>query len=180
MSRTLTLSLIAAFLVATPLAHADRPVDAGAVIIAPHDDGSGGSGSGSATSTITTTTTTEIKPNDALHNPATDPAGAWSDENAARKTSWPLAVWAGLAMLGKALAYGRDKLKTVPVIGKLAAWLATGKMAMLVAGVGAVGAAGYDVLMAGGSLVAALVASGVAIAGISHSTTQPTSPPPIA
>lgn len=176
MSRTLMLSLIAAVLVATPIgaAVADTP-DAGAEIAAVPD-----AGAGSAAVTVTTTTSTEIKPSDALHNPATDPVAAWSDEKAARKTSWPLAVWAGLAMLGKALAYGAPKLKSVPLIGKLGAWLATGKMAMLVAGIGAVGAAGYDVLIGGGSLVAALTASAVAIAGISHSTTQPASPPPIA
>lgn len=111
-------------------------------------------------------------PSDALHNPATSPVAAWDDEKAARKTSWPLAVWAALAMLGKALAYGRDKLKGLPAIGWIANRLSVGKTAMIVAGIGAVGAAGYDILASGGSLVAALTASAVAVAGAMHSTTQ--------
>ena len=115
---------------------------------------------------------TPAKPSDALDNPVTSPLAAWDDAKAAKKTSWPLAVWAVLAMLGKALAYGREKLKGLPGIGWLARRLAVGKTAMIVAGVGAVGAAGYDVLASGGSIVAALVASGVAIAGALHSTTK--------
>lgn len=117
-----------------------------------------------------------VKPSDKLHDPTTDPVAAWDDAKAAKRTSWPLAVWCVLAMLGKALAYGRDKLKGVPLLGKLAAWLAVGKAAMVVAGIGAVGAAGFDVLINGGTLTAALVASGIAIAGVTHSTTQPPKP----
>lgn len=113
------------------------------------------------------------KPSDDLDNPAKNPIAAWDDAKAARRTSWPLAVWAVLAMLGKALAYGATALAGVPLLGKLAAWMAKGKGAMVVAGVGAVGAAGFDVLANGGTLTAALVASGVAIAGVTHSTTQP-------
>lgn len=113
-------------------------------------------------------------PSEAVTNPATSPVAAWDDVKAARKTSWALAVWLVLAMLGKLLAYGRDKVKGWPIVGALASWLAKGKGAMLVAGIGAVGAAGYDALLAGGSWVAALVASGVALAGITHSTTQTT------
>ncbi len=110
----------------------------------------------------------------ALPNPGTDPVAAWNDAKLARKTSWPLAIWGVLAMLGKLLAYGRDKLKGVPLLGGLASWLSKGKHAMIVAAVGAVGAAGYDVLISGGTLVAALIASVIAVAGIVHSTTQPT------
>lgn len=116
------------------------------------------------------------KPSDALHDPTKDPIAAWDDAKAAKRTSWPLAVWAVLAMLGKALAYGAGKLDGVPLLGALARWLAKGKAAMVVAGIGAVGAAGFDVLINGGTLTAALVASGVAIAGVTHSTTQPPKP----
>ncbi len=97
---------------------------------------------------------------------------AWDEAKAARKVGWPLAVFAVLVMLSKALAYGREKLKAVPVIGKAAQWLSVGKRAMLVVGFGTVAAAGYDVLTAGGSLVAALFAAGVAVAGVLHSTTK--------
>jgi len=107
-----------------------------------------------------------------LPNPAEHPVAAWDDAKAAKKTGWPLFVFACLVMLGKALAYGREKLKSWPVVGKAAAWLSVGKRAMLVAGFGTVGAAGYDVLIAGGSLVAALFAAGVAVAGALHSTTK--------
>lgn len=155
-----------------PSAWADTTADAGAEpfkdppVVVPAPAPLSGSGA----------TVEQPKPSDAIHNPASEPVAAWDDVKAARKTSWPLAVWAVLAMLGKALAYGSDKLKRVPVLGKLAAWLATGKRAMVVAGIGAVGSAGYDVLVAGGSLVAALIASGIAIAGTTHSTTQPKQP----
>ena len=111
-----------------------------------------------------------------LPDPIEHPALALTDVQLARKTGWPLAIWAALAMFGKALAYARDKLRTWPVIGKVAAWLAEGKRAMVVAAIGAVGAAGYNVLLAGGTVTAALIASGVAIAGLTHSTTQPTTP----
>ena len=109
---------------------------------------------------------------DSIDNPLTSPVAAWDDLKAAKKVSWPMLIWAVLAMLGKALAYGAEKFKTWPVIGKLASWLAQGKRAMVVAGLGALGAAGFDVLASGGSWVAALIASGVAIAGALHSTTQ--------
>lgn len=105
-------------------------------------------------------------------NPAQHPAQAWNDEKAARKTSWPLALWLAMVMLGKALAYSRDKLKGVPLVGLAAAWLAKGKGAMLLAAIVAVGAAGYDVIANGGSWVSALVASGAALGGMMHSTTK--------
>lgn len=108
----------------------------------------------------------------AAPNPIEQPAQAWSDEKAAQKVGWPLAIWLALVMLGKALAYGRDKVKGWPVIGKLAARLAVGKGAMIVAAVGAVGAAGYDVLVNGGTWVAALVTSVAALGGVMHSTTK--------
>lgn len=107
-----------------------------------------------------------------LPNPAEHPIAAWDDVKAAKKTGWPLMIFACLVMLGKALAYGREKLKTMPILGKAAAWLSVGKRAMLVAGFGTVGAAGFDVLASGGSLVAALIAAGVAVAGALHSTTK--------
>lgn len=107
-----------------------------------------------------------------LPNPATAPLQAWDDAKAARKVAWPLAVWAAIAMLGKALAYGREKLKGVPVVGKAAVWLSVGKRAMWVAAIGTVGSAGYDVLISGGSVVSALIASGIALAAVTHSTTK--------
>lgn len=118
---------------------------------------------------------TELAPkSEQVPNPAEHPLEAWDDAKAAKKTSWPLLVWLSLVMLGKALAYGRDHLKGVPLVGWIARRMAIGKTAMLVAAVGAVGAAGYDVVIAGGSWVAGLVASGAALGGVLHSTTQQT------
>lgn len=113
-----------------------------------------------------------------LPNPATSPIAAIDEVKEARRTSWPLAVWAAIAMLGKGLAYGREKLKGVPLAGKLAEWLSQGKRAMWLAAIGAVGAAGYDVMIQGGSTVAALVAAGIALAGVTHSTTKGATPAP--
>jgi hypothetical protein len=113
----------------------------------------------------------------ALPNPIEHPAEALTDVQLTRKSGWPFAVWAVLAMIGKALAYSRDKLKGGP-LGKLAMWLAVGKRAMVVAAIGAVGTAGYDVLLAGGTVTAALMASGFAVAGIVSSTTKPTAGAP--
>ena len=112
------------------------------------------------------------QPSDAVTNPAQHPAQAWSDEKAAQKTSWPLALWLAAVMLGKALAYGRDKLKGWPLVGLAAAWLAKGKGAMLLAAVVAVGAAGYNTVVNGGTWVAGLVAAGAALGGVLHSTTK--------
>lgn len=112
------------------------------------------------------------KPSDAVVNPVQHPEQAWDNEKAARKVGWPLAIWLGMVMLGKALAYSRDKLKTTPLIGKLAAWLAKGKGAMILAAIVGVGAAGYNTMMGGGSWVAAIVAAGAAIGGVMHSTTK--------
>lgn len=131
----------------------DAPLD-------PHAGSAGSAGSGSAA------------PHDSLDNPIESPFAAWQDLKAAREVGWALTVWAALAMLGKALAYASEKLKATPVIGKLSAWLAVGKRAMVVAAIGAVGYAGFDVLARGGTWVAALAASGVAIAGVTHSTTR--------
>ncbi|HUS27552.1 MAG TPA: hypothetical protein VMZ53_03560 [Kofleriaceae bacterium] len=144
-----------------PLAWSDTPSDAGVAAVSA---GSALEGSGSAAGVT--------QPD--VVNPAQHPAQALDEVKLARKTSWPLAVWLALAMAGKALAYGRDKLKRVPVVGGVAALLAKGKGAMIVAAVGAVGAAGYAVLLDGGTLTAALVASVVALAGVTRSTTKTT------
>lgn len=155
--RALILLALSASLVCAPLAWADAPSDAG---VASVEAGSGSAAPAAAAPEVA--------------NPAQHPAQALTEVQLARKTSWPLAVWLALAMLGKTLAYGRDKLKGVPLVGKLAALLAKGKGAMFVAAVGTVGAAGYGIMLDGGTLVSALVAAGVALAGVTHSTTKTT------
>lgn len=111
-----------------------------------------------------------------LPNPVLHPGAAWNDWKATKKTGWPLAVFAGLVFIGKGLAYGKDKLGGVPLLGRLAAWLAVGRRATALAAIGTIGAAGYDVLRSGGSLSAAVIAAGVAFAGL----LQPVHPAPAA
>jgi hypothetical protein len=111
-------------------------------------------------------------PHDAVTNPAEHPVQAWDEVKATKKGGWPLVVYFALVALTKALAYGRDKLQGMPGLGWIARRLSVGKTAMIVAGLGALAAAGYDVLAAGGSITAALMASGLALAGAMHSTTK--------
>jgi hypothetical protein len=156
-----------------PSAWADTPSDGGVPLVA--NDLS--LGSSSITNDVThvsaaPTGSAAPAPADTVHNPVTSPAAAYDEVKEAKRTSWPLLVWLALVMLGKALAYSADALAKAPIIGKLAAWLAKGKAAMAVAALGAVGAAGYNVLVNGGTVVAALVASGAAIGGVLHSTTR--------
>lgn len=164
------------------LAQATTPTPAtGGAVTVPPFEGSGaaasspateGSGSAIPPATVTTTTTTTVAPHDAVPNPVTSPVAAWDEAKAARKGGWAILVFFVLVALTKALAYGRDKLKGMPGIGWIARRLAVGKTAMIVAGVGAVAAAGYDVIAQGGSVTSALFAAGVALAGALHSTTK--------
>lgn len=155
--RSLILSLLVTFSIATP-AFADTP-DAGVVIVEPFTPSE-------APATETSTASS------AISDPAEHPVQAWDEAKAARKGGWAMLVFFALVALTKALAYGRDKLAGLPVIGALAKRLAVGKTAMIVAGLGAIGAAGYDVLVGGGSLTAALFAAGAAAGGVMHSTTK--------
>lgn len=147
-------------------------IDGRPILLAQADTGSAVPTLSDAGPASASTGSAAARQSDAVTNPAQHPAQAWSDEKAARKTSWPLAFWLAAVMLGKALAYGRDKLKGLPIVGKAAAWLAKGKGAMVVAAIVAVGAAGYDVVVNGGSWVAGLVAAGAALGGVLHSTTK--------
>jgi hypothetical protein len=145
-----------------------REIDAGVSLVEPFDAGVAPSVTVNAGSGSVVT----VSPSATLPNPAEHPMQALDEAKLARKVGWPLAVFAVLVMLSKALAYGRDKLKATPLLGKAAVWLSTGKRAVLVAGFATVAAAGYDILAAGGSLVAALFAASMAVAGAIHSTTK--------
>lgn len=138
-------------------------VDAGAELA----DASAGSGSGSDV-----TPAPEVKPSDAISNPLEHPAAAVSEAKDAKKYGWAGLVFFVIVALTKALAYAREKLATTPLIGKFAAWLAVGKRAVIIAALGALGVAGYDALVGGGTLVAALFAALIAAAGVMSSTTR--------
>ncbi len=147
------------------------PVWADTAVIAPMIDAGVSDGSGSGVTT-TTTVTVETKPSDSVVDPIEHPATAIDQAKIAKKSGWAMLVFFVLVALTKGLAYGRDKFAGLPGIGWIARRLSVGKTAMIVAGIGAVGAAGYDVLVGGGSVTAALFAAGAAIAGVLHSTTK--------
>lgn len=110
-------------------------------------------------------------PGVALHDPFEDPIAAWSDAQNLRKAGWPFLVFGGLLGVSKALAYFSLKLRNVPVFGVVAKWLAVDKRVVWVAGIGAIGAAGYDVLLQGGTWVAAAFAGVAILIGLVHPTT---------
>ena len=158
--RRIVLSLALLFVLAGP-ALADGSADP--VVAADHSEAAG-SAAGSAVTTP--------PPADAVSDPLEHPAQAYDQAKAAKREGWAVLVFFCLVALTKALAYGRDKLAGMPVIGWAAARLAKGKTAMIVAGIGAVAAAGYNILADGGTLGSALIAAGVALAGALHSTTH--------
>lgn len=139
-----------------------------------------GSGSASTGSAATATSSPAMPSTGGVADPLEHPLAAIDQVKQAKQTSWPILVGLCLVMLTKALAYGAITLQTVPVIGVAARWLAAGKHAMAVAAAGMVAAAGYNTLVAGGTWVAALIAAGIAGAGLMHSTTQPVSTLPTA
>jgi len=101
-----------------------------------------GAGSGSAT-----TPTPVPLPSDSLHNPATDPVAAWDDAKSARKLGWPSLVFAVVTML----AWG---LGTVGKNLTWLAWLNKGKTATILGAAAAIGMAGYNAAVEGGTIYA--------------------------
>jgi hypothetical protein len=166
MTKFLASILIVLGLSAVSPALADDAPDGGAVIVPAFID------AGPPPMLDAGLVTAPAPPSAAVHDPAEAPLAAWDDAKAARKAGWPVLVFFVLVAISKALAYGREKLAAVPLIGKLALWLSTGKRAVALAALGVVGVAGYDKLMSGGSLTSALVAAGVAASGLMHSTTK--------
>lgn len=147
--------------------HADGSagVDAGVVT-------SVGSGSAVISLTIAPTAPT-LPPAIALPDPLEHPLAAIDQVKQAKQVGWPLLVGAILVMVTKALAYASTHAIPLPLVDRLAAWLAVGKRAVAVAAAGTLAAVGYNTLVAGGTWVAALIATGLAAAGLMHSTTQP-------
>lgn len=116
-------------------------------------DGSGSAlveaGSGSATAAPT--------PADSIADPISDPVEAYSDAKAAQKQGWAALACCLLVMASLVVGRLGRNMKTL-------AWLAKGKWAVIVGGVGAAAAAGYNAAIEGGSPYAVLFALGMAAA----------------
>lgn len=106
-------------------------------------------GSGSAVATAS--------PADQLHDPLTDPIGAFDQLKEAKRVGWAAAVGAILCFL--ALTIGT----LGKTIGQLA-WMGKGKWAIIVGLTGALGAGTYNAAMSGGSWTAVLVAAAIGAA----------------
>jgi hypothetical protein len=138
-----------------------------------------GSGAGSVATAIDAGSGSAVAPApaapsvDALHNPAQAPLAAFDDLKAAKKLGWAMALFAALVMLLKAVAYVKDKLGGVPLLGKLAAWLAVNKRAVWIAGLGAGCAAAYNALAEGGTWMAALMLVAAKVFALMSPTTEP-------
>lgn len=134
-----------------------------------------GSGLAPPSVVVAPVTITALPPATTLPDPLEHPLAALDDVKMTVKTTWPIAVFAILVMLTKALAYAAASLQSTPIVGGVARWLAQAKHAMAVAVTGALAAAAYNTLVTGGTVAAAVVAAGIAYAGLLHSTTQPKS-----
>jgi hypothetical protein len=127
--------------VGTGLAHADTAPTSAPTVLA----GSASGGSDSAT-----------VPADQLPDVAANPAAAISAEKAAyNKEGWPLALLAGLIMLGRGVGFFAKKWAPL-------AWLGKGRAAVITAGVVTLAAAAFNALALGGTWYAALVAAAAA------------------
>ena len=106
-------------------------------------------------------------PADALHDPLTAaPLDTWADLARAKSAGgWALALVAGLVMLARA---------ATRIPGAIGMWLGTGRRATIVAGVAAVAVAAYDVLAAGGTWAAVLLA----VIGAALAAMHPAAPAP--
>lgn len=123
--------------------------------------GADGSGSGSGSANVVVGSGSAVgsgsgsaQPSDALHDPLKEPAAVIDDVKAARHQSWPLAVLVALIAVTKSLAF---------LPGTVGKWFATGKQAMVVAGVLGVTVALYNAVALGGSWYAAGGAAVVAL-----------------
>lgn len=94
------------------------------------------------------------KPSDSIDNPIEKPAEAFDDLKAAKKIGWTPLVFAVLVMLSLVASKLGGKFE----------FLGNGKMPVIVGAGGAIGAAGFDTVMLGGTWVAIFSAIVVALA----------------
>ena len=106
-------------------------------------------------------------PADGLHDPLTAaPLDTWADLARAKSAGgWALALVAALVMVART---------ATRIPGAIGAWLGTGRRATIVAGVAAVAVAAYDVLAAGGTWAAVLLA----VIGAALAAMHPVAPAP--
>lgn len=154
--KKLLVSMFLAFGIATPIAVADTGsavvlVDAGSgsiSVTAPPDTSSG--------SAVETAPAAGSDAASKLHDPTKDLGGTISDLEAAKKTGWGLALFAGLVILFRFL---------LPLLTPKFAFLRDGKTAAVLGAVSAAAIAGFDALAGGASWYALL---GVLIGAVLH------------
>lgn len=143
--------------ISTPIAaHADSGsavVDAAPAVVAPAP------GSASTSVTATATTTTVAITADQVHDVLTSPIAAYDDVRAAKKLGWPALVFIVALILAR-LAGKLGAIQGWSLLAKLN----TGKVAVVIGGVAAVAAAGFNAATAGGSLIAVLTGAFFALA----------------
>lgn len=146
--RIAALALLAAMIVTIGPAWIGYQVarGSGSAIIALVDAGVGDAGAVSVSAAA---------PADSLHDPVSSPPAAWDDVKAARKVGWPLVVFAALIMLCKAFRRAGERF----------AWLATGKMPVVVGALGAIATSCYNAAADGGAWTATAFAG---LMGLSH------------
>lgn len=117
------------------------------------DVGSGSAGSGSVVAVVDagSGSAASSTPADKLADPVDNPTAAYDDLKAAKRESWPVLAFAIVLMLARVVGKAG---KSVPLLAKLA----TGRVAVVVAGAAAVAAAGYNAAFAGGSAIALITA----------------------
>ncbi len=118
--------------------------------------GSGSSAIGSASSTTVSTTTT-ITNADQLHDVLSDPLSAYQDVKSLASVKLSLAALAALIMLTRIVA-------RLP--GKVGAWFRVGVRATIVAGVGTVGIAVFNLATTGATLISLAMVAFVAIVAL--------------
>lgn len=119
-----------------------------------------GSGSGSDPAPL---------PSDSLDNPLSAPGPAFDDLKAAKKIGWAALAFAIVTM--GAMAAGTVG-RNIPWLS----WLNRGRAAVIVGGVFATGAAGYNAAVEGGSIMAMIMAVMLGAAAYYNSHREPKAP----
>lgn len=170
------LCIAAALAVSFALSHIPRELG----ISAAHAQAADGSGSGSALvfhvgsdagSAVAVATAPRA---DQLPDPTHAPLSAITAEKTLWHYGWAFAFFGGLVMALQILVWIRTSLSSVPLLGRLAAWLAVQKRVVWVSTLSVGAVAGYNALLEGGTWFAALILlGGKVLALVNFGTPQP-------